>query len=154
MFKFLETVKIKSVQKDKLNMDDSERKKYLAEVEKETLTVGIDIPNDLEVNGKNIPANDVIFQMSSDGNLPDDVNITISQLKQNLIKEKNDLVNKIESGDISSDTAEKYVEKISQIERVIDSLNPDDIGFGDKSDINKAKKTKKWRNFIDKIRDS
>lgn len=135
-------------------MDDIERKKYLAEIEKETSTVGIDMPDNLEVNGNNIPANDIIFNMSSEGNLPENMDMTISQLKQNLIKEKNNLIEEIEKADITSDTAEEYIEKINQVERVIDSLNPDDMSFGDKSDINQAKKTKKWRNFIDKIRDS
>lgn len=135
-------------------MDDIERKKYLAEIEKETSTVGIDMPDNLEVNGNNIPANDIIFNMSSEGNLPGNMNMKISQLKQDLIKEKNNLIEEIEKADITSDTAEEYIEKINQIERVIDSLNPDDMSFGDKSDINQAKKTKKWRNFIDKIRDS
>lgn len=135
-------------------MDDIERKKYLAEIEKETSTVGIDMPDNLEVNGNNIPANDIIFNMSSEGNLPENMDMTISQLKQNLIKEKNNLIEEIEKADITSDTAEEYIEKINQVERVIDSLNPDDMSFGDKSDINEAKKTKKWRDFIDKIRDS
>lgn len=135
-------------------MDDIERKKYLAEIEKETSTVGIDMPDNLEVNGNNIPANDIIFSMSSEGNLPENMDMTISQLKQNLIKEKNNLIEEIEKADITSDTAEEYIEKINQVERVIDSLNPDDMSFGDKSDINEAKKTKKWRDFIDKIRDS
>lgn len=135
-------------------MDDIERKKYLAEIEKETSTVGIDMPDNLEVNGNNIPANDIIFNMSSEGNLPGNMDMKISQLKQDLIKEKNNLIEEIEKADITSDTAEEYIEKINQVERVIDSLNPDDMSFGDKSDINEAKKTKKWRDFIDKIRDS
>lgn len=133
-------------------MDKSQREKYLSEISRESSTVGIDLPDEMKINGTKLPVNKIVFKMSSNSKLPDNVNMSVQELKKNLIRERKQLVEKIQSkNNLDTTEANETVNKVNKIDRVIKSLNPDDISFNKKDKLNEGKKSKKWKDFVDKI---
>lgn len=135
-------------------MDESEREVYLEKIEKETSTVGVKIPDTMEINNINYPVSDILFDLSSDNSFSDAISISESDFKKNVIKERQNLVDNIKNGDITEAEANSIVKKINKIDRIINTLTNDDVSFKEKNKRNKAKKTAKWRNFVDEIKDN
>lgn len=135
-------------------MDKSKREMYLEKIEKETSTVGVEMPDNMEINDINYPVGDILFNISSDNTFPDSIDISESDFKKNLIEERQNLVDNIKNGDITEDKANSIVKKINRIDRIINTLTNDNVSFEEKNKRNKAKKTAKWRNFVDKIKNN
>lgn len=134
-------------------MKENERKKYLAKIDRDTSTVGVELPDTMSINGVELPVSDIVFEISSSNKLPDKVELSVPEIKKNIIRERSSLVDKLKtSDDICKEDADIIVENIKRLDRIINSLASDDMEFKDKHKLNKAKKTKKWRNLVDKIK--
>lgn len=133
-------------------MNEQEREQYLSRIRKESSTIGIDIPDNIDIDGENIPIGDIVFKYSSENNIQG-FDFDISELKVGLRRERNSIIEIIETEEISEKKAEDYVSKVKKIDRILNALESDDQDYGQKSKIKEAKRDIKWKNFLDKIRD-
>ncbi len=131
-------------------MKEYERKSLLAKVEKDSASLGSEIPETIEVQGENINLRNLIFS-----DLKDDLDGDfIYELENKLKDEKKDLYNTLKEGKISYDEGLDIVERISGIERALTILNKssEDIDINKKIKRKEKKDYERWVNFLKKVR--
>jgi hypothetical protein len=135
-------------------MEDSAVKKYISMIEKDSSTVGVKIPENIEIRNENINLKEIVLEVNRDSDLENEYGLTELELKKLLRREKNDLVSKIEDGEVSEEEAEEIVNKVRKIDRSLNSITSDrEESLEKKIKRKEAMKEKKWRNFIKKIKD-
>lgn len=136
------------------HMEDSAVKKYISMIEKDSSTVGVKIPENIEIRDENINLKEIVSEVNRDSDLENEYGLTELELKKLLRREKNDLVSKIEDGEVSEEEAEEIVNKVKKIDRSLNSITSDrEESLEKKIKRKEAMKEKKWRNFIKKIKD-
>lgn len=136
------------------HMEDSAVKKYISMIEKDSSTVGVKIPENIEIRNENINLKEIVLEVNRDSDLENEYGLTELELKKLLRREKNDLVSKIEDGEVSEEEAEEIVNKVRKIDRSLNSITSDrEESLEKKIKRKEAMKEKKWRNFIKKIKD-
>lgn len=134
-------------------MDDSKINMYLDQIDRDSATVGINIPEKIEVQGQVIPLKTIVFEVCSEGSIPDSYDLNLSDIKVNLRRERNDMIDRIESGEVTETEAEDIVRKSKQIERSLNAINnPLEEDLESRIKRKEAQDKKKWRNFLNKIK--
>lgn len=134
-------------------MDDSKINMYLDQIDRDSATVGINIPEKIEVQGQVIPLKTIVFEVCSEGSIPDSYELNLSDIKVNLRRERNDMIDRIESGEVTEPEAEDIVRKSKQIERSLNAINnPLEEDLESRIKRKEAQDKKKWRNFLNKIK--
>lgn len=134
-------------------MDDSKINMYLDQIDRDSATVGINIPEEIEVQGQVIPLKTIVFEVCSEGSIPDSYDLNLSDIKVNLRRERNDMIDRIESGEVTETEAEDIVRKSKQIERSLNAINnPLEEDLESRIKRKEAQDKKKWRNFLNKIK--
>lgn len=134
-------------------MKDSEIEMYLEQIDRDSSTVGIQIPEDMEVDGETIPLEHIVYNICSEGEVPDQFDLNVNEIKVNLRRKRNDMIDKIENDEVSSNKAELIVNKTKQIDRALNAIDsPSDEDLESKIKRKEAQDEKKWRNFIKKIK--
>lgn len=134
-------------------MDETKINIYLDQIDRESSTIGIEIPDEIEVQDQVIPLKSIVFDVCSDGDVPDQYDMNIDDIKVSLRREKNRMVDMIESGNVDQSQAEDLVEKSKQIDRALNAMkNPIDGDLESRIKRREAQDKKKWRNFLDKIK--
>lgn len=137
-------------------MKNSTKQSLLEEIERDSSTIGIQIPDTVRVQGTDIPLNNIVCEIGSEDDSLDGFDIDVQELKKNLRRKRNELVETIESGEVKSERdARNRVHKIKQIDKSLEMLDGSDSS-NITSEIEKsdALKKKRWMDFLDKIRNS
>jgi pyruvate formate-lyase activating enzyme-like uncharacterized protein len=136
-------------------MEDSVVKKYMNIIEKDSSTVGIEIPKNIEIKDENINLKKIVLEVNRDVDLEDKYGLSELELKKLLRRERSDLVSKIEAGEVSEQKAQEIVDKVRKIDRSLNSITSDSKENLEKKIKRKeATRKKKWRNFVKKIREN
>ena len=134
-------------------MDETKKRIYLDQIDRDSSTVGVEIPEEIEIQGKEIPLKSIVFDVCSDGGVPSQYNMDVDGVKVGLRREKNEMVNMIESGEADESQAEDIVKKAKQIDRALNAItNPLDEDLESRIKRKEAQDKKKWRSFLDKIK--
>lgn len=135
-------------------MEDSYRNILLSKVDRDSATVGIDIPDSMNVQGEKVPLQKLVFDICSKDDISDEYNITKDEIKVMLRRERNDILDRIENDEsMSRREGREAVKQISQIDRALGFIRNSDKDIDLEVEIKKseAKSTKRWKQFIDKI---
>lgn len=134
-------------------MDKSKRNVYLSRIEADSLTVGVTLPDCMEVQNVDIPISKIVYDVCSQGTVNSEYNLDVSEVKIMLRRERKDLVSKIKDEEgLTESEAESYVEKIKYIDRARSAIQNPDSDIERESKVSEAKREKKWREFVRKVK--
>lgn len=131
-------------------MDESHKKEIIENIEKDSSTLGVEIPESIvfrEIeDNEEIPIRQILFN-------EDEYELEQSDLKIKLRREKNEIIDTIESSEsMEYSKGKELAKKAKRIDRTIDFIKPSE-DIEQKHKLKRAKGQKRWNNFIDKIKD-
>ena len=132
-------------------MKEHERKQLLDRLDREGATVGVDIPDRIEVQGEEIDLEGFVFEIKRRETIPAGERDRVEQAKRNLRRERLQRRQRIESGDVSYEEGERLAETIIGIDRALnalESLGPTDLEA--ESEANEQADRKRWLSFLQK----
>lgn len=132
-------------------MKEFERKQLLERVNREGATIGVDIPDRIDVQGEEVELRDFVFEIKRRERVPDGEKERVDRAKKNLRRERLQRRQRIESGEISSEEGERLAESIVGIERALntlESLGPTDLEA--ESEAKEQADRKRWLSFLQK----
>jgi len=130
---------------------EHERKQLLDRLDREGATVGVDIPDRIEVQGEEIDLEGFVFEIKRRETIPAGERDRVEQAKRNLRRERLQRRQRIESGDVSYEEGERLAETIIGIDRALnalESLGPTDLEA--ESEANEQADRKRWLSFLQK----
>lgn len=130
-------------------MQDYERAQLLERVDREGGTVGVSIPDRLDVDGEVIDLAAFVFDATgADGPPESEVRAVI----QGLRGERRRRRERIESGDISREAGEELAESILGIDRALNALEGgSDVDLEAESRRRRQADRKRWLSFLDSV---
>ncbi|WP_277554262.1 DUF5788 family protein [Halobaculum limi] len=132
-------------------MREYQRKQLLERVNKESATIGADIPDRIEVQGEEIDLRTFVFEIKRRDTIPEGERERVEQAKRNLRRERLERLDQIEENRVDFETGEDLAASIIGIDRALealDSLNPADIQTEAKRQ--EAMDQKRWMSFLKK----
>ena len=137
-------------------MEEWKCEKYYNMTQRDSFTIGTDIPEEINVEDRTIPLKRLAFDISSQGKVPDEYGTDLKTVKRNLRRERNKMSDKLEDCEVESeDQAEILVEQIRQIDRALSVMSdPGESNVESEIKRNEAMKQKKWTEFLKKVKDS
>jgi len=129
-----------------------DREALLARVERESATVGVDIPERITVQGEPVDLRAFVLEVSGRETVPPGEEERVERAKKNLRRERLQRKQRLEREDISVEEGEALVESIVGIDRALNAL--ESLGRTDlEREAERAKKVdeKRWMNFLQQV---
>lgn len=130
-------------------MKSYERKQLLERIERESATVGADIPETITVQGEPFELQSFVFEMKRvDAVAPEDRE-RVQEAKRNLRRERLQRKQRLEDEDLSFEEGERLVGAIIGLDRALnalENLGPTDIER--EAQAQAAADRKRWMNFL------
>ena len=133
-------------------MKQYDREALLARVERESATVGVDIPERITVQGEPVDLRAFVLEVSGRETVPPGEEERVERAKKNLRRERLQRKQRLEREDISVEEGEALVESIVGIDRALNAL--ESLGRTDlEREAERAKKVdeKRWMNFLQQV---
>jgi hypothetical protein len=128
-----------------------ERKQLLERVNREGATVGVQIPERIEVQGEEIDLREFVFEIKRRDTIPAGERDRVDQAKRNLRRERIERLQLIEDGDVGYDRGRELVDDIIGIDRALNALEqlqPADLE--QEAKLQNAADQKRWMSFLKK----
>ena len=132
-------------------MQEYQRKQLLERVNKESATIGADIPDRIEVQGEAIDLREFVFEIKRRDTVPEGERERVEQAKRNLRRERLDRLERIEDNEVDFGTGEELAASIIGIDRALealDTLRPADVET--EARRQEAMDRKRWMSFLKK----
>ena len=132
-------------------MREFERKQLLERIERESATVGVDIPERITVQGEPIDLQSFVFEIKRRETIPPGERDRVERAKKNLRRERLQRKQRIEDEEISFKEGERLAESIVGIDRALSAL--EQLGPVDLEAEARAQEradTQRWMNFLEK----
>jgi hypothetical protein len=126
-----------------------DRKRLLERIEREGATVGVEIPESIEVQGEEIDLQEFVFEIKRRETVPAGERERVQRAKKNLRRERLQRRQEIEDGEIPFEEGERLANSIVGIDRALnalESLGPTDVEA--EADAKEAADRKRWVNFL------
>ncbi len=132
-------------------MQEYERKQLLERIDRESSTLGVEIPDRIEIQGEEIRLREFVFEIKRRETVPAGERERVERAKRNLRRERLERRERIEAGEISFEEGERLAQAIIGIDRALEALE----SLGSESVEAEAKRqeaadTKRWMNFLKK----
>ena len=130
-------------------MKEYERKQLLERVERESATVGAEIPERITVQGEVLELQEFVFEIKRRDTIPAGERERVEQAKRNLRRERLQRKQRIETGAISYEDGQELVESIVGIDRALNALEqlgPTDLETMEERQ--EAADRKRWMSFL------
>ena len=130
-------------------MREFERKQLLESIERESATVGVDIPERITVQGEPIDLQSFVFEIKRRETIPPGERDRVERAKKNLRRERLQRKQRIEDEEISFEEGERLAESIVGIDRALSAL--EQLGPVDLEAEAQAQETadrKRWIKFL------
>ena len=132
-------------------MQEYERKQLLERIERESSTLGVEIPERIEIQGEEIELREFVFEIKRRETVPTGERDRVEQAKRNLRRERLERRERIEDGEVSFEAGERLAEAVIGIDRALEaleSLKSESIEAEAKRQ--EAADTKRWMDFLKK----
>lgn len=132
-------------------MKEFQRKQLLERVERESATVGVDIPDAITVQGEELDLREFVFEIRRRATIPPGERDRVERAKKNLRRERLQRKQRIEDEDITFEEGERLAEAIIGIDRALNALEqlgPVDVEA--EATRQEAADTKRWMTFLRK----
>lgn len=126
-----------------------ERKQLFERIQRESATVGADIPETIRVQGEPVDLQSFVFEIKRRETIPPGERERVEQAKKNLRRERLQRKQRIEEADISYAEGERLAESIVGIDRALSAL--EQLGPVDLEAEAQAQETadrKRWIKFL------
>ena len=130
-------------------MREFERKQLLERIERESATVGVDIPERITVQGEPIDLQSFVFEIKRRETIPPGERDRVERAKKNLRRERLQRKQRIEEAEVSFEEGERLAESIIGIDRALSAL--EQLGPVDLEAEANAQETadrKRWMKFL------
>ncbi|TKR24380.1 DUF5788 family protein [Natronomonas salsuginis] len=130
-------------------MQEYERKQLLERIGREGSTLGVDIPERIEIQGEEIDLREFVFEIKRRETVPAGERDRVERAKRNLRRERLERKARIEDGEISFETGEQVANAIVGIDRALEAL--ESLGSGSveaEAKRQEAADTKRWMDFL------
>jgi hypothetical protein len=126
-----------------------ERKQLVERIDRDGATVGVRIPDRVEVQGEEVELRDFVFEIKRRETVPPGERDRVERAKRNLRRERIERRELIETGDISYEEGERVADAVVGIDRALEALE----GLGSSSvereaAAREAADTKRWMSFL------
>jgi hypothetical protein len=126
-----------------------ERKRLLERVDREAATVGVDIPDAVEVQGEEVELRDFVFEINRRDTIPSGERDRVNRAKKNLRRERRERLDKIEQGEVSYERGEELADSIVGIDRALNALEQlRTVDLESETAKQTAADRKRWMNFL------
>ncbi|MFC4356821.1 DUF5788 family protein [Halobium salinum] len=130
-------------------MKEYQRKQLLERVGRESATVGVDIPDEIEVQGETIDLRTFVFEIKRRDTIPDGERERVEQAKRNLRRERTERLAKIEDNEVSYEEGDELARSIIGIDRALDALDQlRPVDLEQEAQLQEAQDQKRWMNFL------
>jgi hypothetical protein len=128
-----------------------ERKQLLERIERDGATVGVDIPDRIEVQGEAVDLREFVVEIKRRETVPPGERERVERAKKNLRRERLQRKQRIEDGDVSREEGEQLAQAVIGIDRALnalESLGPTTL----EAEMEAREKADKqrWMNFLEK----
>jgi hypothetical protein len=128
-----------------------ERKQLLERIERDGATVGVDIPDRIEVQGEAVDLREFVVEIKRRETVPPGERERVERAKKNLRRERLQRKQRIEDGDVSREAGEQLAQAVIGIDRALnalESLGPTTL----EAEMEAREKADKqrWMNFLEK----
>jgi hypothetical protein len=130
-------------------VQEYERKQLLERIGRESATLGVDIPERIEVQGSTVDLRAFVLEIKRRDTVPAGERERVEQAKKNLRRERLERKRRIEDGDVSFEEGDREADAIVGIDRALEAL--ESLGREDveaEAERQEAMDTKRWMNFL------
>ena len=130
-------------------VQEYERKQLLERIGRESATLGVDIPERIEVQGTAVDLREFVLEIKRRETVPAGERERVEQAKKNLRRERLERKRRIEDGDIPFEEGEREADAIVGIDRALEAL--ESLGREDveaEAERQEAMDKKRWMNFL------
>jgi len=128
-----------------------ERKQLLERVNRESSTLGVDIPESIEIQGEAIDLRSFVFEIKRRDSVPAGERDRVDRAKRNLRRERLDRLEPIEENEVSYEEGEELASSIIGIDRALEALEGLDAPDPEtEAKRQEAADRKRWMNFLKK----
>ena len=132
-------------------MQEYERKQLLERIDRESSTLGVEIPERIEIQGEEIRLREFVFEIKRRETIPAGERERVERAKRNLRRERLERKELIEDGAVSFENGERIAEAIIGIDRALEALESLKGGsVADEAKRQEAADTKRWMDFLKK----
>lgn len=132
-------------------MQEYERKQLLERINRESSTLGVEIPERIQIQGEEIQLREFVFEIKRRETVPAGERDRVEQAKRNLRRERLERKDRIETGEVSFETGEQLAEAIIGIDRALEALeNLRSESVEAEAKRQEAADTKRWMDFLKK----
>jgi hypothetical protein len=126
-----------------------ERKQLLERVNRESATVGVDIPDVVDVQGEEVELRDFVFEIKRRDTIPEGERERVETAKRNLRRERLQRLQRIEDNEVSYEEGERLVESIVGIDRALNALEQlRPANLEQEAKLQEAQDQKRWMSFL------
>ncbi|MFB6309484.1 MAG: DUF5788 family protein [Haloarculaceae archaeon] len=132
-------------------MREFERKQLLERIERESATVGAEIPDSIDVQGEEIDLQSFVFEIKRRDTIPSGEKDRVDRAKKNLRRERRERKELIEDGEISYEEGERLASAIIGIDRALNALEQlGPVDLEQEVQTQEAADRKRWMKFLQK----
>ena len=130
-------------------MQEYQRKQLLERIGRESATVGVDIPERIEVQGTEVELQEFVFEIKRRETVPAGERERVERAKRNLRRERLERKERIEAGEVSFEEGEREADAIIGIDRALEALeNLDGPSVEAEAERQATADTKRWMSFL------
>ena len=130
-------------------MKEYQRKQLVERLDREGSTVGVQIPERIDVQGEPVDLREFVFEIKRRETVPAGERERVEAAKKNLRRERLARRQRIEAGEVSYEEGERLAESVLGIDRALnalESLDPTDLEG--EADRQASADTKRWVSFL------
>ena len=130
-------------------MKEFERKQLVERIDRDGATVGVRIPDCVEVQGEEVELRDFVFEIKRRDTVPPGERDRVERAKRNLRRERRERRELIEAGEVSFAEGEEIADAIVGIDRALEAL--ESLGSSSverEAQAQEAADTKRWMSFL------
>jgi hypothetical protein len=126
-----------------------ERKQLVERIDRDGATVGVRIPDRVEVQGEEVELRDFVFEIKRRETVPPGERDRVERAKRNLRRERLERRELIEAGEVSFAEGERIADAIVGIDRALEALeNLGSSSIEREAEAQEAADTKRWMSFL------
>jgi hypothetical protein len=126
-----------------------ERKQLVERIDRDGATVGVRIPDRVEVQGEEVELRDFVFEIKRRDTVPPGERDRVDRAKRNLRRERLERRRLIEEGKVSFEEGEQIADGVVGIDRALEALESLGAASVEREiEAQKAADTKRWMSFL------
>ena len=130
-------------------MREFERKQLVERIDRDGATVGVRIPDRIEVQDEEVELRDFVFEIKRRDTVPPGERDRVERAKRNLRRERLERRRLIEEGEVSFEEGERIADAVVGIDRALEAL--ESLGAESverEAEAQEAADTKRWMSFL------